>query len=233
MAVFAKAPEPGKVKTRLTPVLHAHEAADLYRALLLDTLEVVESTGAETVVAYAPSAARRALERLLGRRRRLIPQGTGDLGQRMFTVFHRLADGRRPVLLVGSDCPGLTSPRLREAVTALETADVVLGPARDGGYYLVGGRTPRREIFTGIPWSTERVLGETEARIQSAGLALARLKPERDLDTPEDLFEWYAGARTEDLSVTYPRTWAAMHALLPPRRLSVLETTVLGDETGP
>lgn len=227
--MFAKAPEPGQVKTRLTPVLHAHEAADLHRALLLDTLDVVEGTRAETIIAFAPATGRRALERLLGARRRLIPQGPGDLGQRLANITGQLLSGaRRPVLAVGSDCPALTAGTLREAAAALEGADVVLGPALDGGYYLVGLQRPRPEIFTDIPWGSDRVLESTVRRIGDAGLSHALLEPARDLDTPEDLFEWYAGALGENLRERYPRTWRVLHTILPPRRFAALEASLSG-----
>ncbi|MGH7558976.1 MAG: TIGR04282 family arsenosugar biosynthesis glycosyltransferase, partial [Gemmatimonadota bacterium] len=139
--VLAKAPEPGRVKTRLIPILRAREAAELHEALLLDTLEVVESC-ADVVVAFTPATGRRTLERLLGRRRRLLPQGPGDLGDRLARVFEQLCGAGRAVLAVGSDCPGLTTTRIVAAAGALGWADVVLGPALDGGYYLVGLRKP-------------------------------------------------------------------------------------------
>lgn len=229
--MFGKAPEPGRVKTRLVPVLHAQEAADLYRAMLQDTVEIAEAVG-ELVVAFAPSEARLPLERLLGRHRQFLPQGPGDLGRRMAYAFERLCDGRRPVLVVGSDCPGVSPGRLAEAARALGEADVVLGPALDGGYYLVGMKRARPDLFEDVPWSTPDVLAATRERVERLGLAGALLPPERDLDTPEDLFELYAGARAEGLAETYPRTWSVLHALLPPRRLSALEAAVLEGPRG-
>lgn len=232
MAIFAKNPEPGRVKTRLMPVLHAHEAADLSRALLLDTVDVVEGAGAEMAVAFAPPSGRRAMQRLLGRYRRLIPQGPGDLGDRLASVLGRLSPGRRPVLAVGSDCPALSAALLRRAADRLQEVDVVLGPALDGGYYLVGVKAPHPEIFAGIPWSTDRVLEATRGRIESAGLSHVLLEPARDLDTPDDLYEWYAGARAEGLHDRYPRTWTTLHAMLPPRRLVALEAVLRGEDGG-
>lgn len=230
VAVFAKAPEPGRVKTRLTPVLHAREAADLYRALLQDTLSIVERFGGETVVAFTPHVARRPLERLLGSHRRLLAQGPGDLGTRLANVFDQLCDGRRPVVAVGSDCPGVTPTRLREAIDALPTSDLVIGPAVDGGYYLIGMKRPHLELFEDVPWSTGKVLETTRERIEELDLKAAFLTPQRDIDTPEDLFEWYAGARAANMQEHYPRTWSVLHAMLPPRRFSALESTVRGEE---
>jgi rSAM/selenodomain-associated transferase 1 len=220
--VFAKAPEPGQVKTRLIPILRAREAAELHEALLLDTLGVVESC-AEVVIAFTPAMGRRSLERLLGGHRRLLPQGPGDLGDRLARVFEQLCEGGKPVLAVGSDCPGLTAAGIQAAAAALGRVDVVLGPALDGGYYLVGLRKPHPELFRNIPWSTSEVLEITRSRAAEAGLRVELLEPARDLDTPEDLFEWYAGSRSEDFGGGYPRTWRLLHAILPPRRFAALE----------
>lgn len=229
--MFAKAPVPGKVKTRLTPALRAQEAADLYRSMLLDTIAVVERARLECVVAFAPSGARRELERLLGSRRPLIPQPPGDLGARMETIFERLLeDPRRPAIVIGSDCPAVDAERLAEAAEELERAEVVVGPALDGGYYLLGLRRLRPELFRDVPWSTERVIEVTRRRIDDAGLRAAWLEPARDLDTPEDLFEWYANGKTAGLPDTYPRTWRTLSTILSPRRFAALEEAVLGGE---
>ncbi len=232
VAVFAKAPVPGQVKTRLTPALRAQEAADLYRALLLDTLDAVEPAAAEMVVAYTPTHAKQHLASLLGLRRRLISQGPGgDLGSRLAYVFDRLLDGKRAVLVVGSDCPALSGARIAEAAEALVSADVVVGPSEDGGYYLIGMRRPHPELFQGVPWSTGDVLEATRERIEKSELTSAWLPVERDIDTPIDLFELLAGASAARLKELYPRTSAVLHSTLPPRRLSALEERILGRDT--
>lgn len=224
VAIFAKAPIPGQVKTRLTPALRAEEAADLYRALLLDTIEVVESTGARVTVAFTPSTARRPLERLLGRRRHLLAQPPGDLGARLEGVLGLLQEGGgKRVLLVGSDCPGLTAERIRQAWHALESVPVVLGPALDGGFYLLGVSRAAPGLLRDVPWSTGKVLETTRARLHELGLAVQELAEERDLDTPRDLFEWFAVAREAGLESAYPRTWKVLHSLMSPRRFAELE----------
>ena len=215
------------MKTRLIPVLRAAESAELYEALLLDTVEVAESC-ARTVVAFTPSGGRRALERLLGGHRRLVPQGPGDLGERLGRVFEVLCGRGQPALVVGSDCPALTAARIRTAADRLRHADVVIGPALDGGYYLIGLRRPRPELFAGIRWGTASVLADTLSRAREADLRVELLEPARDLDTPEDLYEWYAGSRTEEFASSYPRTWRFIHALLPPSRFAALEETIGG-----
>lgn len=227
VCVFARAPEPGTVKTRLTPILRAAEAADLYRAMLIDTVEVAGSIGSEVVVAFTPHSARASLEQLLGRHRTYMPQGPGDLGGRLAYAFERLCDGRRPVIVVGSDCPGLSTARLREAVDAFSgDEDVVIGPTIDGGYYLIGLVGARPGLFEDVPWSTDRVYEATMERVRGAGLRARALATERDIDTPEDILELYAGTRAAEWEEAYPRTWKELHTLLPPRRLSMLEEAV-------
>lgn len=176
-------------------------------------------------MAYTPAAGRRVLEQLLGPRR-LLPQGPGDLGERLARVFEQLCGGGRPVLAVGSDCPGLTVARILSAAAALGRVDLVLGPALDGGYYLIGLRRPRPELFRDVPWSTPQVLEVTRSRAEAAGLTVELLDPARDLDTPEDLYEWYASSRSGEFASDYPRTWRILHAILPPSRFAALEESL-------
>jgi rSAM/selenodomain-associated transferase 1 len=212
------------VKTRLSPALRPDEAADLYRALLLDTIDVVEATDARVTIAFTPATARRPLERLLGGRRRLMLQPPGDLGARIEGVFGRISeDGARRALVVGSDCPGLTPVRIREAWRALESVPAVLGPALDGGFYLLGLARAEPGLLEGIPWSTGDVLASTRARLRERGLAVHELPPERDLDTPRELVEWFAIARSAGPEPVYPRTWKTLHSLMTPRRFAELE----------
>ena len=223
VVVFAKAPEPGRVKTRLTPALRAREAADLYRALLADTLDIADRTKAEVIVAYEATRGRRTLESIVGTRR-MIAQPSGDLGARLVGVTNQLLNrNRAPLIVIGSDCPGVDTGLLRDAFRALRTADVVIGPALDGGYYLIGLKRPSPELFDRIPWSTTSVLASTLERAEEAGLRVASLRDERDIDTPEDVLAWHADARSRDLDATYPRTSRVLHTILSPRRLSDLE----------
>lgn len=230
IVLIAEEPKPGGVKKHLFPILHAREAADLYGALLQDTIEVIEDGGFECVVAFTPATARRAFEQIVGRRHRLIAQGPGDLGARLTNVVGQLlSEGDRPLLIVDCDGPGLTPAALHRATGDLGRADVVLGPALDGGYYLLGLSRPHPKVFEDIPWCTDRVLEETRERIELEGLACSLLEPMRGLETPEDLYEWYVTARGERVGGGYPRTWRFLHAILPPRRLSKLEAIVSGE----
>lgn len=225
VAIFAKAPIPGSVKTRLTPALGADEAADLYRALLVDTIEVAESADARLTVAFTPATSRRHLERLLGPRRRLLIQPPGDLGERIEAVVGQIQRGKAGrVIVVGSDCPGLTTARIGEAWSVLQEVPVVLGPAADGGVYLIGFARPSAGLLRDIPWSTGRELGAIRGRLAERGIAFRELAPERDLDTPRDLFEWFVAARQAGLESSYPRTWKTLHSLMTPRRSAEIET---------
>jgi hypothetical protein len=206
------------------PALRADEAADLYRALLVDTIDVVEAADARVTIAFTPATGRRHLERLLGARRAFVLQPPGDLGARLEGILGMLREGGgKRVLAVGSDCPGLTSERIREAYRALENAPIVIGPAEDGGFYLLGASGPVEGLLRDIPWSTAQVLEATRARLAERGLAVRELPAERDLDTARDLFECYVGARAMGLETTYPRTWKMLHSLMTPRRFADLE----------
>lgn len=223
--VFAESPEPGRVKRRLLPALRAREAADLYRAMLLDTIEVARATDFEVVIAYEATAGRRLLERLVGARTRLIPQPPGDLGVKLSGVSERLLGGRRrPTLFVCSDCPGIDVELLEQAAAALQRSDVIIGPAAGGGHYLIGFDRHRPELLTEIPWGTGDVLEVARRRAEASGLSVVALREERALETPADLLEWHAASRERDLEVAYPRTLHSLHAFLPPRRVSALES---------
>ena len=119
---------------------------------------------------------------------RLLPQEGDDLGERMADAFARaFARGARRVAIVGTDVPGVTRETVLAALSALDAADVALGPAEDGGYYLLALREPRPELFAGIAWSTATVAAETRSRAAASGLTVRELPALRDLDTLEDL----------------------------------------------
>ncbi|UGY91229.1 TIGR04282 family arsenosugar biosynthesis glycosyltransferase [Streptomyces gobiensis] len=189
--VMAKAPRPGTVKTRLHPLLGPERCAALQAELIRHTLAVTSSYGLRTYVAYAPGEAEgedSTCDLAPSGVRPLLQRG-GDLGQRLTAaVTDAYADGAGPLLVIGTDAPTLTGELLAAARTALEDRDVVLGPALDGGYYLIGMRGPHTGLFGIDPalWSTDRVLAATRARADEHGLSVRLLPPLRDLDTPED-----------------------------------------------
>ncbi|HEY3064874.1 MAG TPA: TIGR04282 family arsenosugar biosynthesis glycosyltransferase [Methylomirabilota bacterium] len=190
IAIMAKAPEPGRAKTRLSPPLAADVAAELSRRFLLDTIERVRAVdGAVVAVFYTPPDSR-ALFEALAPGVALVPQAGDDLGDRLVAGFeHLLARGHRPVLFIGSDTPTLPLAVFHEALARLAEpeVDVALGPTDDGGYYLIGLRQHHPALFASIPWSSERVAAETLRRARTAGLRVAVLPRWFDVDTAADL----------------------------------------------
>ena len=190
LLVFAKAPYPGKVKTRLAQAIGEEEAAALYRRMGKTILEAVRTGDFRTTVVYDPPEEVRAIRDWLGNAIPLTPQSEGDLGTRMSTAISQALETAEKVCVIGTDTPDLDATDVREAFDALDQADVVLGPARDGGYYLIGLSEPRPEVFCGVPWSTDRVFQETVARATESGLRVSRLKTLSDVDEASDIPGW-------------------------------------------
>jgi uncharacterized protein len=195
VAVMAKAPGLGPVKSRLHAALTPERATELYRCFLLDRLDALAGLpGVEPVVAFTPAEGREVLAALVPPGFRLIAQRGRDLGERLSNVLTGLLDeGHRGAIAVDSDSPTLPMSCVREAADRLEAgADLVLGPCEDGGYYLIGLRAPQRELFEGIPWSTERVLGLTLERARDHKLHTHLLPAWFDIDTEPDLRRLHA-----------------------------------------
>lgn len=185
IALLLKAPRAGTVKTRLAATLGAARAATVYRHLVEHQIRALPHDWPATVH-HAPPGAGPLMRRWLGPRHpglRFAAQGPGDLGARLAAAFAReFADGASAVLAIGGDCPGLDAAILRQAARALGRTDVVLGPARDGGYYLIGLKRSCARLFTGIAWSTPTVLTQTRARIRATGLTVTELPELEDVD---------------------------------------------------
>lgn len=190
VAIMAKVPRAGAVKTRLCPPLLAEEAAALYRCFLLDKIAAVGAlAGADPVIAYTPEDAGTEL-RAMAPGFCLVAQRGPDLGVRLHTTLSSLlAAGHSAAIAVDSDTPTLPRDFLQRAVDVLSHPgpDVVLGPTEDGGYYLIGLRSAHRELFEDVPWSTSRVLEVTLRRAGNAGLAATCLPKWFDVDTAKDL----------------------------------------------
>lgn len=188
--IFAKAPIPGQVKTRLCPPLTPDEAATLHGSIVLDMLERSRgAAGIDRVVACAPSADH-VFFKILEERHGvgLLAQTGDDLGARMaHAIGEAFARKYRRVLVIGTDLPTVPGSVFGEARALLDNHDLVLGPAHDGGYYLIGLRKPAPELFAGIPWSTDRVFQLTRQKASALGLSVALLPIRRDIDTVEDL----------------------------------------------
>jgi rSAM/selenodomain-associated transferase 2/rSAM/selenodomain-associated transferase 1 len=190
-----KHPQPGRVKTRLIPALGVQRACDLCRALADHTLEAarrfMSETGASVQVRVAGAPSSEKVREWVGAECSIAEQGEGDLGQRMeLATREAFQEGAAKVVIIGADCPELGPGHLRAAFEALESKDAVLGPAADGGYYLVGMRVLAPEVFRGIAWSTESVLTQTLAAFRGAGIDPELLETLHDIDIPEDLVHW-------------------------------------------
>ncbi len=187
LVLLAKEPTPGRVKTRLAAETSADWAAAVARACLLDLIDRLSCIDVHRVLAYSPSEARPYFDTVAGNRFSLIAQTKGDLGQRMQSVIdQQIAEGAEQTVLLGADSPTVPLPFIEEAFRRLEEVDLVLGPAMDGGYYLIGCHRNVPPVFQGVPWSTSRVLAETVARLGSTSDRLALLPPWYDVDTQSD-----------------------------------------------
>ena len=187
--MFVKAPEPGRVKTRLAASIGDAPAAELYRAFLTDLIERFRKTGDRRVLAYAPAddTTCEFFRQLGGCNYELWQQPDADLGTRMKKFFE--AFGPEPVVLIGSDSPTLPSNFPDLAFGMLRHHDLVLGPATDGGVYLIGLNQQQRTwpIFDGIDWSTARVLDQVMRRLIELDARVEALPPWYDIDDPTDL----------------------------------------------
>ncbi len=186
IAILAKAPIPGLAKTRLIPSIGAHAAAVLQERLTERTVETVAAADIGPVTLWCSPDIDRASFQDLGRRLPIVlkQQPDSDLGDRMLGA---VAAQNGPTLVIGTDCPALTAEHLRAAAAALESSDVVLIPAEDGGYVLIGARAVHLELFSGIAWGTSSVLAETRTRIAALDLKAVELPPLWDVDTEADL----------------------------------------------
>jgi rSAM/selenodomain-associated transferase 1 len=187
--VMTRAPIPGATKTRLEGSLTSQQCAELHKAFLLDTLDLTGRCKNVTVfLAFTPKRHRQFFEKLPFHPAILLPQHGKDLGERIFAAIKTVSSrGYDTVIVIGSDTPTLQPSHIEKAFKALKKADVCLGPARDGGYYLIGMNQPHKGLFEEIPWGTEKVFQTTLNRAQVAGLKTSLLPRWYDVDTPEDL----------------------------------------------
>ena len=187
IAVLAKAPVPGFAKTRLIPVLGAEGAAAFAARLIERAVATACEVATGPVTLWAtPDESHALFFSLRGRLGvALAHQPDGDLGQRMLAA---MTAAKAPALVIGTDAPTLAAEHLREAAEVLRSGtDVVLFPARDGGYVLIGARRPQPALFSDMPWSTPGVMNETRRRLQSLGLTWREPHTLWDVDVPDDL----------------------------------------------
>ena len=187
---FIKNPEKGKVKTRLASAIGDKMAAKLYKRFLLEMLFTLNGGTFIFYLCYSPESPLSSLRDWLGDHYLYMSQAGEDLGERMKNAFvEALSMNFKRVVLIGSDIPDLPLEFVEEAFTSLQEKDTVIGPALDGGYYLIGFKketfSPR--VFEGIHWSTESVYEKTLRVLQQEGLTVHTLQPLRDIDTVHDL----------------------------------------------
>lgn len=194
LIVFTRYPEPGLTKTRLIPALGAKGAAILQRQMTEYTMSKVRELQSDRPVSVEVRFAGGKLTLMqdwLGSDIVYQPQGEGDLGSRMArSLSVALESGIERAVIIGTDCPGLNVILIAKAFQELHSHDLVLGPAIDGGYYLIGLSCLISELFTGISWGTAEVLQQTVDIAKKLDLSIAYLPPLADVDRPEDLPIW-------------------------------------------
>lgn len=197
--LFAREPVPGRVKTRLAADIGPKAAARLYEAFLTDTLACLANLRCPFAVAYTPEEAGGYFKRVASGAADIFPQHGRGLGERMENSFRKFFEqGYKRIILIGSDIPLLSPEILEDARTALKEYPVVLGPARDGGYYLIGLREPVPGLFTGLPWGSDRVLGDTVSILRHHRRGYHLLPELRDIDQDRDLEGLYAELASRD-----------------------------------
>ncbi len=190
LIIFAKAPEPGKVKTRLLPAISASQAAILHSRLLFETLELTHRQELCPVQLWcSPSTWRPEFQSALKQYPISLHTQIGtDLGDRMERAISTNLERFVAVVLIGCDCPSLTVQDLIDALSALHNgSEVALGPSEDGGYVLIGMNQAVPRLFLKLQWGTAEVLPETRSRIKSLGLQCFETREQWDIDRPEDL----------------------------------------------
>jgi rSAM/selenodomain-associated transferase 1 len=186
--IFMKYPEPGRVKTRLAKDVGPKRAAEIYRQVaervMKNTLPLDQDY--RSIVLFDPPEQLKDFRSWLNHEQFISQQGI-DIGERMDLAIRALLDrGAEKAVLTGADIPDLNRDIISEAFAALDHADIVIGPAKDGGYYLIGMKEPHSEIFQGIPWSTEKVFEKTVQTIRELRLSHADIRTLSDLDRTED-----------------------------------------------
>jgi rSAM/selenodomain-associated transferase 1 len=188
--VFTRTPVPGQVKTRLIPAIGAERAANLHRAMLWRTVATATQAGVGPVSLWCSPASEHPfigeIQREFGVS--VHVQSGDNLGERMHLAFQSQPGDGGGAVLVGTDCPFLESSDLQQAAQALrQGADAVIGPAEDGGYYLIGVRASDTGVFSGVPWGSQQVLAATRRKFRDLGWQWRELSTRQDVDRPADL----------------------------------------------
>lgn len=206
--IMAKVPRAGKVKTRLQTILSPAQCAGLAECFFLDTFEKLKNLQRHLIIAFTPE--RSFFEKFAAPETLFVEQTGSDLGEKMFNAFdfafRRNSDAS--VVMLGTDSPTVPAKYVEKAFENLKTADAVLGETADGGFYLIGLRRLKPEIFAGVDWSSEKTFRQTKENIARANLSLKELPLFYDVDTPADLETLRANfAQSEISRAAAPRTF--------------------------
>ncbi|HSE83019.1 MAG TPA: TIGR04282 family arsenosugar biosynthesis glycosyltransferase, partial [Thermodesulfobacteriota bacterium] len=189
LIIFVKYPEPGKVKTRLAAVIGKEKAAQIYKKMAETVISNVSRSGEyRTVIFFDPPERKKDFEKWIGNGYMMLPQEGESLGERIIKAFDKAFSlGAERAVIIGTDCVEISDELVSQAFGTLATVDVVLGPAEDGGYYLLGLKKLIHEIFNEINWGTNLVLNQTLEKVKKEGLKFQLLKTLKDIDTVNDL----------------------------------------------
>jgi len=196
LIVFIKAPVPGQCKTRLTPYLSSQQACDFYKTLIKNCMDNTPNLKATDIAIYTtPDIQHPYIKNLSQQYNTTLHSQQGkDLGERMHHALAESLQHYKKSILIGSDCPELDVKYIEKAFKALsqhdKVTDIVLGPAEDGGYVLLGARRIQAELFNNINWGTESVLQQTLKKVNTVGYHYHLLNTLRDIDTPEDYIHY-------------------------------------------
>lgn len=201
LIIFLKYPEPGKVKTRMAKALGDEKACAIYKSLAEGVIKNIFSKNSRTFnvhIFFTPADKKNEIKDWLkpllnndqGVDTRHIPQEGNDLGERMFNAFQQILQEKRykKTIIIGTDCPGIDTSLIEDAFEVLKEKDIVIGPCKDGGYYLLGMSGLVLDLFVDIDWSTDRVFDQTMKKINNNNLSYGILKTLADIDTREDLY---------------------------------------------
>ena len=185
---FTRVPQPGTTKTRLLPVLKPEQCAGLHWAFLMDLAGIYRQLDADLFVAYTPDPDWEKLQRVFPEAVGFFPQSGADLGEKMYRALRNVRRlGYEAVVLTGADLPDMGKAHLESGFSALEEADMAIGPTSDGGYYLIGMKEPTKAVFRISGYGGASVYENTVAVAKAAGLTVAEAMACDDVDTPADL----------------------------------------------
>ena len=193
--LFVRAPQRGRVKTRLAARLGADKTLALYRCFVEDIMATLNAGLYQPSIFYTPKDQKSVVQAWLGRNYHCLPQSGSNLGERMYQALrHIFHEPVKRAVLIGSDIPDLSTGIIAEAFAALQESDVVIGPAKDGGYYLIGFQKDALsgDVFNGMEWGTNQVFQQTLVQLQHANLSYHILPICQDIDTYEDLMAFYS-----------------------------------------